>query len=87
MAAECFVPDEFEVPQALVTPLFRLEPLGPEHNERDYAAWTSSIEHIRVTPGFARGWPHAMSLDENRGALSLLLRLPHSRPFPARLVR
>jgi len=49
---------------------FRLEPLGPEHNERDYAAWSSSIEHIRRSPGFPDGdWPHDMSLDENRADL------------------
>jgi hypothetical protein len=29
-----------------------LEPLGPEHNEQDYDAWTSSMEHIAETPGF-----------------------------------
>jgi len=52
MAAEPFVPDDFAVPTGLVAPSFRLEPLGREHNERDYAAWTSSIVHIRATPGF-----------------------------------
>ena len=47
---------------------FRLEPLGPEHNERDRAAWTSSIDHIRSTPGldaWAANWPVPMSLDDN----------------------
>jgi hypothetical protein len=46
-----------------------LEPLGPQHNESDHRAWTSSIEHIRSTPGFPDGgWPPdgGMSLDENR---------------------
>ena len=44
----------------------RLVPLGPEHNEADYAAWTSSIDHIRATPGFPDGsWPQEMSLSEN----------------------
>jgi len=43
-----------------------LEPLGPQHNAADYAAWTASIGHIRATPGFAgTGWPHEMSLAEN----------------------
>jgi hypothetical protein len=65
-----FVPSGFEPPLGLETPEFVLEPLGPEHNDRDYAAWTSSLEHIRQTPGFAgSSWPHAMSLDENRGDL------------------
>jgi hypothetical protein len=63
-----FVPDEFVVPQGLVGPGFRLEPLGPQHNESDHRAWTSSIDHIRATPGYPDGrWPpvDGMSLDEN----------------------
>jgi hypothetical protein len=52
------VPDDFAVPRELVTERFRLEPLGPQHNERDHAAWSSSIDHIRSTPGFENwGWP------------------------------
>ena len=44
----------------------RLVPLGPEHNAADFAAWTSSIDHIRATPGFAaREWPAPMTLSEN----------------------
>jgi hypothetical protein len=47
-----------------------LEPLGPEHNERDYSAWTSSMEHIRATPGYPDGsWPREMTPDENRSDL------------------
>ena len=46
MESASFVPPEFDAPSSLETPLFRLEPLGPQHNEADYAAWTSSIEHI-----------------------------------------
>ena len=46
-----FVPHDFDPPAGLVTPDFVLEPLGPQHNERDYAAWTSSMEHILATPG------------------------------------
>ncbi|MGW2824755.1 GNAT family N-acetyltransferase [Streptomyces sp. NPDC001443] len=63
-----FVPDDFVVPATLTTPRFRLEPLGPRHNAADHAAWTSSIEHIRATPGFRdRAWPPAdgMSLEAN----------------------
>jgi hypothetical protein len=66
MAAEAFVPDDFAVPRELVTDEFRLEPLGPQHNEGDYAAWTSSMEHIRGTPGFADWtWPHPTPPEEN----------------------
>jgi len=65
-----FVPPEFEVPLRLETSEFVLEPLGAEHNERDYDAWTSSMEHIAQTPGFADGsWPREMTSDENRGDL------------------
>ena len=61
-----FVPDTFEPPPGLDGPGFRLEPLGPEHNERDYAAWTGSTAHISATPGFAGwGWPHPMTSDQN----------------------
>jgi hypothetical protein len=66
MEAAAFVPPDFVVPLSLETPLFRLEPLGPEHNEADFAAWTSSIEHIRRTPGFPDGnWPDGRSIDDN----------------------
>jgi hypothetical protein len=65
-----FVPPEFDVPHGLETPEFVLEPLGPEHNELDYAAWTSSMEHIAATPGYPDGsWPRQMTLDENRADL------------------
>jgi hypothetical protein len=63
-----FVPDGFEPPTSLVSDRFRLEPLGPEHNESDHAAWSSSIGHIRSTPGYPDGdWPpvRGMSLDSN----------------------
>ena len=67
-----FVPPDFEVPLGLETADFVLEPLGPEHNESDYDAWTSSLEHIRATPGFPWGtWPRDMSLDENRADLEM----------------
>ncbi len=74
------VPDDFEVPKRLATRSFVLEPLGPEHNERDHEAWTSSIDHIRATQGFAvRRWPHPMSLEENLADLEA-----HSADFEAR---
>jgi hypothetical protein len=68
VTAEEFVPGGFDPPTALVTDRFRLEPLGPQHNEADHAAWTSSIDHIRSTPGYGdRQWPPAdgMSLEQN----------------------
>lgn len=77
-----FVPVGFVPPTSLVTEQFRLEPLGPQHNEADLAAWTSSIEHIRATPGYPDGnWPPrgGMTLDEN---LDDLRR--HAADFAAR---
>jgi hypothetical protein len=66
MSDELFVPDDFAVPNGLIAGEFRLTPLGPQHNEADYAAWTSSIDHIRATPGFPDGsWPREMSLSDN----------------------
>jgi hypothetical protein len=57
-----------------------LEPLAPQHNDADYAAWSSSIEHIRATPGFEGGrWPREMTLDENRADLER-----HARDFEQR---
>ena len=58
MATGRFVPGGFVAPTSLRNDLFRLEPLGPQHNRADHSAWTSSIEHIRATPGFPDGnWP------------------------------
>lgn len=66
MGDQLFVPADFAVPEGLTAGEFRLEPLGPQHNAADYAAWTSSIGHIQATPGFAgKSWPHEMSLAEN----------------------
>jgi hypothetical protein len=77
---EPFVPGDFAVPEGLTTGEFRLTPLGPQHNEADYAAWTSSIDHIRATPGFAGGrWPHEMSLADNLRDLE-----GHARDFAER---
>ena len=61
-----FVPDSFTPPDGLDHAAFRLRPLGPEHNESDHAAWSTSMEHIRATPGFkGLSWPHPMTLAEN----------------------
>ncbi len=78
-----FVPDDYDVPTEFNGPGFRLEPLGPHHNERDYEAWMSSIDHIHNTPGFPDpddGWPSPMSLEDNLGDLAA-----HARHFEERL--
>jgi hypothetical protein len=76
------VPADFALPEGLTTAEFRLVPLGPEHNERDHAAWSSSIEHVRATPGFG-DWPwpprEGMTLEQNRGDLE-----QHARDFAER---
>lgn len=77
-----FVPDDFAVPTGFNGPGFHLEPLGPEHNERDYEAWTSSIDHIRSTPGFPDpddDWPYPMSLEDNMSDMVM-----HARHFTER---
>lgn len=75
-----FVPAEFEAPTSFERPGFRMEPLGPQHNERDHEAWTSSIDHIRSTPGFPDGdWPSPMSLERNLEDLER-----HARDFELR---
>ena len=66
MSDELFVPADFAVPGELIAREIRLVPLGPQHNEADYTAWTASIDHIRATPGFPDGrWPREMSLGDN----------------------
>lgn len=65
-----------QLPRCRVLGQFRLEALGPQHNERDHAAWSGSIDHIRATPGFdpaqwaGDAWPYPMSLDDNLGDLA-----------------
>lgn len=66
MSDQVFVPGDFAVPDGFTATEFQLEPLGPQHNAADYAAWTTSIDHIRATPGFAgSSWPHEMSPADN----------------------
>ena len=82
MSPDPFVPDGFDPPTRLVAERFRLEPLGPQHNASDLAAWTSSIDHIRSTPGYPDGsWPpvQGMSLERNLADLTR-----HAADFEAR---
>jgi RimJ/RimL family protein N-acetyltransferase len=80
MAAPEFVPPGFDLPRRLDNEFFILEPLGPRHNEQDYAAWSSSMEHIHATPGWENSsWPRAMTLAENRDDLER-----HARDFERR---
>lgn len=81
-SSERFVPEDFAVPEGLTTPVFRLIPLGPEHNVADHGAWSASIEHIQASPGFhGSDWPPAegMTLEQNRADLER-----HARDFAER---
>lgn len=75
-----FVSADFAAPTRFEGNGFRLVPLLPEHNDRDYAAWTASIYHIRSTPGFGGAdWPRPMSLEANLADLER-----HARDFTNR---
>lgn len=80
---ESFVPPSFEVPDTYSWSQFHLEPLGPQHNDRDHTAWMSSIDHIRSTPGFGvdeePDWPVAMTLEANMEDL-----VRHAKDFEER---
>ena len=82
MKSKSFVPDEFDVPERYQTDLFIIEPLADRHNESDYQAWTSSREHIKVTPGFVGDslWVDGdSSLEDNAASIS-----KHARDFEKR---
>lgn len=75
-----FVPDDFDAPAILEVGGLRLEPLGPQHNARDHAAWSGSVAHIRATPGWAGSdWPQPMTLEQNLADLER-----HAEDFVAR---
>lgn len=77
-----FLAADFQPPTSLMTAQFRLEPLGPQHNAADLAAWSSSVEHIRATPGYPDGsWPplEGMTLARNKADL-----MRHAEDFAGR---
>lgn len=78
MVSPGFVPDDFDPPTSLVTEQFRLEPLGPQHNKADRAAWMSSVEHIRATAGYPDGdWPPAEGLSAAENLADLQRHADH----------
>ena len=82
MDTDVFVPAGFTPPTSLVRERFRLEPLGPQHNEADLAAWTSSVDHIRATPGYPDGsWPPPEGMSPERNLQDLER---HAADFAAR---
>jgi hypothetical protein len=62
-----FVPAHFALPSPPRGPGFFLTPLRLAHNERDLDAWSSSVNHIHATAGFAgHPWPdEPMTLERN----------------------
>jgi hypothetical protein len=62
-----FVPAHFALPPPPRGPGFVLTPLRLAHNERDFQAWSSSVNHIHATAGFAgHPWPdEPMTLERN----------------------
>ncbi|MGI9597982.1 MAG: N-acetyltransferase [Acidimicrobiales bacterium] len=78
------VADGFVPPTELATEHTVLRPLGPEHNESDHRGWSSSIDHIRSTPGFgpAHNWPptEGMVPEQNLADLEA-----HRRDFEANI--
>ena len=78
----------------LVTARFLLEPLGPQHNDSDYDAWTSSMEHIQgharvprrqvAAPDGARArtgpiWSGTRATSSSRKGFTYTVRDPRSR--------
>lgn len=75
------VPPGFIAPTELVADDFRLEPLGPQHNDSDLAAWSTSMEHIRATPGYPDGsWPPLEGMTPERNLADLTR---HAEDFAA----
>jgi len=62
-----FVPARFIPPRLPKSAGFTLVPLRLDHNEGDLDAWSSSVDHIHATPGFAgHPWPdEPMTLERN----------------------
>ncbi len=88
MAGVYFVPAGFVLPQPVKTDQFRLSLLGPEYNELDYVAWTSSMDFIRSLPGWGTSsWPKPMTIEENlRDCQSHLARASSGSDFAYRVL-
>jgi len=54
-----FVAPAFAVPTSVVTPHFKLQPLGPALVKIDFEAYMSSVEHLQKTFTRSPEWPHA----------------------------
>ena len=57
--AKTLVAPDFAVPMSVVTPHFKLQPLGPALVKIDFEAYMSSVEHLQKTFTRSLEWPHA----------------------------
>ena len=75
-----FLPDDFVVPMPPPHSDFVFEVLGPEHNESDLAAWSTSFDQIRSSPGWENSaWPARVYSPEENLADLLEHRDHHER--------
>jgi hypothetical protein len=59
-----FVPTDFDVPEKLETPEFRIRPLTVNDVVKDYDAVMTSVEHLKtVWPGSK--WPDGLTLEQD----------------------
>jgi hypothetical protein len=81
MSVPDFIPSDFVLPPPPIEHLYLLTPLTVAHNESDLDAWSSSVDHIHATPGFAgHRWPdEPMTLERNLSDLR-----EHANDFAAR---
>ena len=61
------VPDDFDVPDILEHPRFRLRMLSVNDLVKDYDAVMSSVEHLRTTYSRESGssWPEGLTIEED----------------------
>jgi hypothetical protein len=63
LSGSAFVPADFAVPQFLETQCFRLRMLTIHDLELDFAAVTSSVEHLQTV--WQNDWPVGLTLEQN----------------------
>ena len=63
----CLVPDDFDVPEVLEHPRFRLRMLSVNDLVKDYDAVMSSVEHLRTTfsPEGGGSWPEGLTIEDD----------------------
>ncbi|MEQ8515761.1 MAG: hypothetical protein RIC38_09180 [Chromatocurvus sp.] len=59
-----FVPRNFDVPRSMAVSGMRLQALTLDHAEADFAAVTSSRDHLQAL--FGKGWPDGLTPEQHR---------------------